>query len=185
MKKFAERHSNRFFALLVLPLAALLFSGCSGTPKYTLAPSDQSALSPVIPYALSLKGAPYRYGEASPQKGFDCSGFVMHVYQRYGVYLPRTVEQMARSLPPVQDNNLRSGDLVFFNTNGRQHSHVGILVKDDKFVHAPSSRTGKVLVSSLNNAYWRHRLSGARRPGPVWPSPYARLGQNGQALHHP
>ncbi|MGR8952386.1 MAG: C40 family peptidase, partial [Gammaproteobacteria bacterium] len=101
-------------------------------------------------------------GSASKSKGFDCSSFVQHVYQRHGVNLPRTAREMAWALPNAGD--LRSGDLVFFDTDGGAFSHVGLFVSDDKFVHASSSRTGKVLVSSLNNPYWRRHFTGARRP---------------------
>jgi cell wall-associated NlpC family hydrolase len=68
-------------------------------------------------------------------------------------------------LPKIEKNDLRSGDLVFFNTNGGRYSHVGLLVKDDDFIHAPSRLTGKVLVSSLNNSYWQKHFTGVRRPG--------------------
>ncbi|MFA6163638.1 MAG: NlpC/P60 family protein, partial [Methylobacter sp.] len=51
-----------------------------------------------------------------------------------------------------------------FNTNGKRYSHVGIYISDDKFIHAPSQRTGKVHVSSLKNRYWRNRYICARRP---------------------
>ena len=150
-----------FFIRLLLPLAILLFSGCASVPE--IKPATQSQ-SQVINYALSLQGVPYRYGKDSPEEGFDCSGFVKHVYQKQGINLPRTVKDMALSLPPVPKNNVLSGDLVFFNTNGNSFSHVGIYVNNDKFVHAPSQRTGKVLVSSLKNRYWQKHYVGARRP---------------------
>ena len=124
----------------------------------------QSQLPPVVDYALSLQGAPYRYGKDSPQEGFDCSGFIKHVYERQGISLPRTTREMARSLPSISIHDLSSGDLVFFNTNGRPFSHVGLYISDNNFIHAPSQRTGRVLVSSLNNQYWRQHLIGARRP---------------------
>jgi cell wall-associated NlpC family hydrolase len=111
-----------------------------------------------------LQGVPYRYGKDSPEEGFDCSGFVKHVYEKQGIELPRTVKGMASSLPKIPKNDVHSGDLVFFNTNGKSISHVGIYVNNDKFVHAPSRRTGKVLVSSLKNRYWHKHYICARRP---------------------
>jgi NlpC/P60 family len=164
LKHLAKKYIGHFFTRLVLPLIIVLFTGCSSAPKITPSPTVQPTLPPVINYALSLQGMPYRYGKVSPGEGFDCSGFIMHVYKRHGVYMPRTVREMARSLPRIEKNDLQSGDLVFFNTNGNKFSHVGLLVKDDKFVHAPSRRTGRVLVSSLNNSYWRKHFTGARRP---------------------
>lgn len=141
---------------------AIIITACSTSPD--IKPTFPQSGQPVINYALSLQGTPYRYGKASPEEGFDCSGFVMHVYGKYGVPLPRTASRMAEVLPPVEWDDLRSGDLVFFNTSGRIFSHVGIFINNDKFIHAPSQRTGHVLVSSLNNRYWRKHFTGIRRP---------------------
>ena len=71
---------------------------------------------------------------------------------------------MASVLPSISPYELRPGDLVFFNTSGKTYSHVGIFINEDKFIHAPSQRTGRVLVSNLNNSYWRRHYVGARRP---------------------
>jgi cell wall-associated NlpC family hydrolase len=137
--------------------------GCSTMPE--IKPVIVQKPDSLIDYALSLQGAPYRYGKETPEEGFDCSGFVRHVYGRQGVRLPRTVKEMAAVLPTISKDNLRSGDLVFFNTDSSNYfSHVGILVERDKFIHAASSRTGKVLVSSMKNDYWRKRFVGVRRP---------------------
>ena len=107
---------------------------------------------------------PYHYGKDSPEEGFDCSGFVKHVYEKQGITLPRTVKDVALSLPQIPKNAVHSGDLVFLNTNGNSFSHVGIYVNNDQFVHAPSQHTGRVLVSSLKNRYWQQHYSGVRRP---------------------
>jgi cell wall-associated NlpC family hydrolase len=147
----------------VLAAVFALLAACSSAPKMAPAPATaQMPLPPVTRYALSLVGAPYRYGAASRDEGFDCSGFVRHVYQRHGIRLPRTAKEMAGVLPRADD--LRSGDLVFFNTDGGAFSHVGLFIGGDRFVHASSTRTGKVLVSSLNNPYWRKHFTGIRRP---------------------
>lgn len=142
----------------------LLIAGCSTAPEksLTVAPSP---LPRVTQYALSLQGVPYRWGKASPTEGFDCSGFIQHIYQRQGIHLPRTVREMASNLPSVSEDELHSGDLLFFNTNGNRFSHVGLYVHGDKFIHAPSRRSGRVHLSSLKQQYWRRRFSGARRPG--------------------
>lgn len=151
------------WAHLLVPLAIALLSGCASTPEAPPA-SLARPRSPLVNYALSLQGAPYRYGKETPREGFDCSGFVRHVYRRQGVNLPRTVKDMALVLPPVPKQAMVSGDLVFFNTTGKPFSHVGIYVNNDKFIHAPSQRTGHVLVSSLKNQYWQKRFMGVRRP---------------------
>jgi cell wall-associated NlpC family hydrolase len=154
---------NRLISqLLVLTAISILLGGCAGTReiKPTAHYPDSNA---VVRYALSLQGAPYRYGAESPRKGFDCSGFVKHVYERHGVRLPRTAHQMATAIPRVDSRNRRPGDLVFFNTTGQPFSHVGIYIGNNTFVHS-SSVKGRVIVSSLERPYWLERFLGVRRP---------------------
>jgi cell wall-associated NlpC family hydrolase len=117
----------------------------------------------VIFYALSMVGIRYRWGGSSPQTGFDCSGLVSHVFgQIAGRVLPRDSYGMARLGKPVTLDELRPGDLVFFNTMRRPFSHVGIYLGDKRFVHAPSA--GKsVNVVEMTNPYWSSRYNGARR----------------------
>ena len=161
MNTAANKNNSYYFIRLLLPVAIVLFSGCASVPE--IKPEVQSQ-SPIITYALSLQGVPYRNGKESPEEGFDCSGFVKHVYGKQGITLPRTVKGMALSLPQIPKNDVLSGDLVFFNTNDKSISHVGIYVNNDKFIHAPSRRTGRVLVSSLKNQYWHKHYVAARRP---------------------
>jgi cell wall-associated NlpC family hydrolase len=145
-------------------MVMLLLSGCASDSEVAPITYQQQTSSPVVNYALSLQGAPYHYGSDNPQDGFDCSGFVYHVYQRHGINLPRRTEDMANQLPPVEKDALHSGDLLFFDTNGNTFSHVGLYIDGDNFIHASSSKTGKVLVSSLKNNYWQQHFVGVRRP---------------------
>jgi cell wall-associated NlpC family hydrolase len=154
-----------FMRFSVLVGVVLLFSGCASSPdiKPGVIGSVKNKAA-IVDYALSLEDTPYHYGKSSPEEGFDCSGFVQHVYKQYGKSLPRRAQDMAHVLPAITKAELMPGDLVFFNTNGRAYSHVGIYIEDDEFIHAPSQRTGRVLVSDLNNQYWRKHFTGARRP---------------------
>jgi cell wall-associated NlpC family hydrolase len=152
-----------FFASSALII--MLLSGCASDSEVAPITYQQpTTSSPVVAYALSLQGVPYHYGSDNPQDGFDCSGFVHHVYQHQGIILPRTAEDMATTLTPVEKEARHSGDLLFFDTNGKSFSHVGLYVDNDNFIHAPSERTGRVLVSSLKNDYWRQHFVGVRRP---------------------
>jgi cell wall-associated NlpC family hydrolase len=144
-------------------ILVLLAAGCASTPK-TSPPPPKDYAAQVVDYALSLEGAPYVYGKASPDEGFDCSGFVWHVYRHNGKSLPRTVEQMAQTLPTIELEERRPGDLLFFQTGAKPYSHVALYVGNEEFIHAPSSRTGHVMVSGLHQRYWRQRLTGVRRP---------------------
>jgi cell wall-associated NlpC family hydrolase len=117
----------------------------------------------IIFYALSLVGIRYHYGGNSPQTGFDCSGLVSHVYRQIaGLVLPRDSYGMARLGKPIPLDDLRPGDLVFFNTMRRPFSHVGIYLGEKRFLHAPSA--GKTVnIVDMTEAYWAKRYNGARR----------------------
>jgi cell wall-associated NlpC family hydrolase len=113
--------------------------------------------------AMTLLGVPYKRGGSSPDTGFDCSGFVRHIYETsVGRLLPRRADEQAKTTEKIDRNDLNPGDLVFFNTMRRTFSHVGIYIGDGKFIHAPSA--GKsVRVDDLRAAYWTKRFTGARR----------------------
>jgi cell wall-associated NlpC family hydrolase len=111
--------------------------------------------------ALGLRGVPYRSGGSDPS-GFDCSGFVWYVFAQHRLALPRTVEDQYRIGEKVDSDSLEPGDLVFFRTEGRSVSHVGMSIGGDQFVHAPSAR-GEVRVERLGTNYWWPRFAGARR----------------------
>lgn len=165
---------NTSKALLPLIVSiTLVLTGCAGDidikPEPVAKPrpvAKKIINAPVVDYALQFQGAPYRYGSASPEEGFDCSGFVKYVYEQQGVPLPRTVKEMANALPAIANDKIHSGDLLFFNTSGDSISHVGLYINGMEFIHAPSSKTGKVTISSLKNNYWRERFINARRPIP-------------------
>lgn len=151
---------------LIFPAALLLglLSGCASTDKTPLnMPAAEQGNSKAVMDALQLQGRPYVYGGKSPQEGFDCSGLVVYVYNQQGLKLPRTTDSLVRQLPGVRPEQRQPGDLLFFNTD-KPYSHVGIYVGNDDFVHAPSARTGRVMVSSLRNPYWRERFIAVRRP---------------------
>jgi len=121
--------------------------------------------SDMVVSAMDFIGVNYRYGGNNAEEGFDCSGFTRYMFEHsLGLVLPRRSADQARSpdLIKIDRQDLRPGDLVFFNTVRRAFSHVGIYVGDGKFIHAP--RTGaNVRVETMENSYWLKRFSGARR----------------------
>lgn len=122
-----------------------------------------AALNDLAFYALSLTGTPYRYGGNSPETGFDCSGFVRHVFHStLGIELPRSSREINVLGDRIDPNELRPGDLVFYNTLRRAFSHVGIYLGDGRFVHSPSSGGG-IRVEDMSQRYWQKRFNGARR----------------------
>jgi cell wall-associated NlpC family hydrolase len=113
-------------------------------------------------HAVKMVGKPYKYGGSSPA-GFDCSGLVLYSYKQAGARLPHSTEQQRSTARPVKLAELRKGDLLFFNQQGKKFGHVAIYVGDGRFVHAPSS--GKsVRADRLDNPYWKKHFSEARRP---------------------
>ena len=121
------------------------------------------AVQDTLEKALDLIGIRYRRGGTSPETGFDCSGFVSHVFKEgLGLYLPHNAKQISKTGEVVAKGDLQPGDLVFFNTMRRAFSHVGIYLGDNKFIHSP--RSGEtVRVEDMSESYWRKRFNGARR----------------------
>lgn len=169
------------FALAVSLLLAATFSFAA--PEDTQVPVDKRAIESVnlimlgdqvkttvsektnlmLGKAMTLLGVPYKRGGSSSETGFDCSGFVRHIYEgSVGRMLPRRADEQAKATEKIERSELNPGDLVFFNTMRRTFSHVGIYIGDGKFIHAPSA--GKaVRVDDLRAAYWTQRFTGARR----------------------
>jgi len=116
-----------------------------------------------IEQALDLIGIRYKRGGSTPETGFDCSGFVGHVFKEgLGLYLPRSSREISKAGEAVDKSELQPGDLVFFNTMRRAFSHVGIYLGDNLFVHAPRSGA-KVRIEDMSDRYWAKRYNGARR----------------------
>jgi cell wall-associated NlpC family hydrolase len=137
--------------------------GAGAAPPALPSPPPAPALLHLLDTALAQRGAPYRPGGADPD-GFDCSGFVTWVFGQHGFALPRTVQELYAAGARVDPAPPGAADLVFFATEGRGPSHVGIALGDGRFIHAPSRR-GVVRVEALGSRYWAARYLGARR---VW-----------------
>lgn len=126
--------------------------------------------------AMNFLGVRYVRGGNSAEQGFDCSGFTRHVFENsLGLVLPRRADEQARiaGLLHVKREELRPGDLVFFNTLRRAFSHVGIYVGEGKFIHAPRAGA-EVRIEDMRASYWAQRFNGARRaelPTSETPSP--------------
>ncbi len=121
-----------------------------------------SADKSLIETVTEWLGTPYRSG-GSTQRGTDCSGFVMRAYQQaYGVTLVHSSGALFQRTGRVKRDAMREGDLVFFRRSKRSPIyHVGIYLRDGKFVHSESHKG--VMVSSLNEGYWGHNFCGAGR----------------------
>ena len=173
--------SKRTFAVT----AALLLAGCGTLPP----PVAQAPAAPQLPvpqapapapttalqladdthaqdaviYALGLIGNQYRFGGRNPDSGVDCSGMVSWIFEQVaGIRLPHNAAQIARLARPVDRASLQPGDLVFFNTSGKPHSHMGIYAGEGRFIHAPSTRGKYVRTDALDSGWFAARISGLR-----------------------
>ena len=125
----------------------------------------RDSASDLVMSAMNFLGVPYRRGGISDASGFDCSGFTRHVFENsIGLVLPHRADEQATSagLLNINRQELKPGDLVFFNTMKRTFSHVGIYVGDDKFIHSPRAG-GEVRIEDMRESYWARRYTGARR----------------------
>ena len=137
----------------------------SGGTKKEETKITSSYESHVISEAEKYLGIPYQYNGKSPNRGFDCSGFVSWVYAKMGKNLSGSSVNQSKKGRRVSKSELRSGDLIFFGSAGKV-SHVSIvkeIVESNIYViHATSSRG--VVVDEINNSkYWRPKYLFAKR----------------------
>ncbi|MFO1335050.1 MAG: C40 family peptidase [Piscinibacter sp.] len=161
------------------PIAKLLADRGLGDPdkvpaavppsEYAFVQTMRDKASDMVLSAMNFLGVPYRRGGNSAEQGFDCSGFTRHVFEAsLGLVLPRRADEQASAagLIKVKRDELKPGDLVFFNTLKRSFSHVGIYIGEGKFIHSPRTG-GEVRVEDMRYAYWSKRFTGARRAQPL------------------
>ncbi len=142
---------------MVLFLAAIV-SGCGTSWHGQIYDSEERGR--IVRTAQRYIGVQYRHGGATPG-GFDCSGYVMFVYEKNGILLPRSVQSQYRAGRHIRFRQAKPGDLVFFRTSkNKKLSHVGIYMGGERFIHAP--RTGKkVSYADMGKSYWKKRYIGA------------------------
>lgn len=151
---------NIKYAFIVLMTLALWACASSSPFSEPAALSSPDQARPLLErYYQVWKGTPYRYGGTS-RRGIDCSAFVQQLYQTvYGIQIPRATRQQKGWGQPVQ-TPFKTGDLVLFKIPGKSN-HIGVYLEQNRFVHASSSKG--VVISSLDNPYWRKHFWQARR----------------------
>lgn len=157
----AKRTARR---LSIFPITGFLFAtsllitSCSSTSS--IRKTGDTRIDAILETAQSLIGTPYCAQGATPDC-FDCSGFVAYCFQAANVYVARTSTDLFASGNKVVLEAIHPGDLVFFNTFGKGVSHVGIYIGDNAFIH--SSTSHGVMISNMNDMYWKPRYVGSRR----------------------
>ncbi|WP_298416721.1 C40 family peptidase [uncultured Kordia sp.] len=120
----------------------------------------------IVATALKYKGTRYKYG-GTTKKGMDCSGLMYVAFKTHQVLLPRVSYEQAKRGKKISKSSVKKGDLLFFRTNKNKKriNHVGLVVEAKKgvikFIHSTTSRG--VLVSSLDERYWKNAFAEARR----------------------
>lgn len=128
------------------------------------------AATPLNKTVGDLMGTPYKWA-GTTTSGFDCSGFTSYVFSQFGIDLPHSSKAQDGEGYWIKKEDLRPGDLVFFNTDGKGVSHVGIYVGDGMFVHSATDKG--VIKSSLDESYYSKRYVAARRV--LWDEIYTQL----------
>ncbi|MBS4197260.1 C40 family peptidase [Bacillus sp. FJAT-49870] len=145
------------WVIAVVTALALLFSSLFSLNADAAA---QTKGDKVAAYAQTLKGKPYKWG-GTTTKGFDASGFTQYVYAKsVKANLPRTSADQFKKGKSVNLKDLKPGDLVFYKTDGKSVSFVGIYVGKQQFIGATSNG---VKVQSMNLTYWKSKYVGAKR----------------------
>lgn len=167
IRRRSQLHIMRFTlfcSIIYISIAFIILTSCSSTMSSSSLkrrPGTGKQIQ-LQEHAQSFIGIPYRYGGTS-RRGMDCSGFVIRIFlDVYGMRLPHKTTALYRKGVRVTIRSLRIGDLVFFQDPGQaEPSHVGMYLGDGRFIHASSSRG--VIISGLNEKYYRNRFIGARR----------------------
>lgn len=114
----------------------------------------------LIIYAESLIGTPYKYASTDPSVGFDCSGFITHVFNHYNIIVPRSSKDFVNTGTEIPIGNSRTGDLILFtgtDSTERVIGHMGIVVSNDtnglKFIHSTSGKAYGVVITTFNKYY--------------------------------
>ena len=115
----------------------------------TKAAKEKVSRDAVVAYAKQFVGNPYVYGGTSLTKGADCSGFVMRVYEKFGISTSRVSRDQANNGTEIPVSQIKPGDLVFYSSGG-EINHVAIYIGDGQIVHAANKQLG-IRIGSLNH----------------------------------
>ncbi|MFC5604832.1 NlpC/P60 family protein [Sporosarcina koreensis] len=123
-------------------------------------------------FAKRYEGTSYKFGGNTPEEGFDCSGFIVYVFNQFNIPLPRTSEGQFNYGVPVDVSDLQPGDLLFFRDTYKPGiSHAGIYLGDNTFISAENETRGVAKAKLFSHPYWEPRFVGAKRLFPTNTAP--------------
>jgi cell wall-associated NlpC family hydrolase len=155
-----------FLAISVLSCGSSKKASPRTTTVVKTTKKSTNKASKIVATALTYKGTRYKYG-GTTRKGMDCSGLMYTAFGKHQVSLPRVSYQQATKGKRIKLNTVKKGDLLFFQTNKNRKriNHVGLVVSHKsgviKFIHSTTSKG--VLVSTMNERYWKNAFTEARR----------------------
>ena len=151
----SKSHSPRLLACgIAFSMSDIFFSGKSKNKSNKMAPLTKKKL-----------GKRYVWGAVGQKNTFDCSGLTSYVCKKNGINIPRRAIAQSKYGKYIKRNQLKPGDLIFFDTSKRRKgyvNHVGIYLGNDKFIHASSAKK-KVVITRLSKSFYSKRYKGARR----------------------
>ena len=123
-----------------------------------------STTNSLAEFAKVYEGTPYKFGGNTPETGFDCSGFIVYVFNHFDKSLPRTSEGQFNYGVPVEASDLQPGDLLFFKDTYKPGiSHAGIYLGNNEFISAENEKRGVAKAKLFSHPYWEPRFVGAKR----------------------
>lgn len=159
---------KNYIQLSIITVICIMFVNCKSqsvekdtysVQQIVIETNKKSIRGKLIAEAQSWIGTPYMYAHAQKGRGTDCSGFIMTIVNDVaGIKLPRSSAQQSEFCVSIKRKDLEPCDLVFFATGKISHkiSHVGMMIDDDNFIHASSSKG--VIISKLSSEYYTSHL---------------------------
>ncbi|SFV53729.1 Invasion associated protein p60 [hydrothermal vent metagenome] len=120
--------------------------------------TDINKTEKLISLAKSKLGASYEPAKSGPDH-FDCSGFVYYLFKENGIKIPRTSLSQSKSGDKLTREELKRGDIVFFDTYDRKHvNHSGVYLGDGKFIHSSSGKAYGVTISDIDKGFYKDKF---------------------------
>jgi cell wall-associated NlpC family hydrolase len=149
-----------WIVFLVGMMSANLFAQKNTTP------TDSIQADSLVKFAKVFLGTKYCYSNCTPNKGFDCSGFVYFVFNNFNQKVPRSSIEYKGIKPAIPLDSAKAGDIIVFtgtNSRNRNPGHVGIVISNDygvpTFIHSSSGKKRGVIISDFNESpYYKKRF---------------------------
>lgn len=146
-------------------------AGLAAAAKEAIAPGDDLTAQPLryrlASMGLGFLGVRYRRNGESVVSGFDCSGMVKALFEKFQIVLPHSSREQFKVGEKVDMDHLDVGDLVFFSSRGKTPTHVGVYIGENQFLHA-ALKAKRVLISNLTKPWYVKRFLGGRRFPDLW-----------------